>query len=164
MVGTSVFTSLNAGVSLQSLMALLGHVSAEMSLRYGRLFDQTVRAEYERALDLAKSRIGPLPEGRVRIPVSSDGDWREAPAIKSRLAGGYCLRAPAQGACPYANICEHCPSFRTDAAHLTVLGAQRVDTEALVADAEARGWIDEAERHRRLMARLDALLASDAAG
>jgi len=154
----------NAGVSLQSLMALLGHVSAEMSLRYGRLFDQTVRAEYERALDLAKSRIGPLPEGRVRIPVSSDGDWREAPAIKSRLAGGYCLRAPAQGACPYANICEHCPSFRTDAAHLTVLGAQRVDTEALVADAEARGWIDEAERHRRLMARLDALLASDAAG
>ncbi len=28
----------NAGVSLQALMALLGHVSAEMSLRYGRLF------------------------------------------------------------------------------------------------------------------------------
>jgi integrase len=35
----------NAGVSLQSLMALLGHVSAEMSLRYGRLFDATVRSE-----------------------------------------------------------------------------------------------------------------------
>src|SRR5215211_4301662 len=29
----------NAGVSLQVLMALLGHVSAAMSLRYGRLFD-----------------------------------------------------------------------------------------------------------------------------
>ena len=36
----------NAGVSLQSLMALLGHVSPEMSLRYARLFDATVRAEY----------------------------------------------------------------------------------------------------------------------
>jgi len=91
----------NAGVSLQSLMALLGHVSAEMSLRYGRLFDQTVRAEYERALDLAKARIGPLPEGPKRIPVASYGDWKAAPAIKARLAGGYCLRAPAQGACPY---------------------------------------------------------------
>ena len=33
----------NSGVSLQSLMAMLGHVSAEMSLRYGRLFDTTVR-------------------------------------------------------------------------------------------------------------------------
>src|SRR6266511_155542 len=46
----------NAGVSLQALMALLGHVSAEMSLRYGRLFDATVRADYEKALALAKQR------------------------------------------------------------------------------------------------------------
>ena len=145
-------------------MALLGHVSAEMSLRYGRLFDQTVRAEYERALDLAKARIGPLPEGRRRIPVASYDGWKAAPAIKARLAGGYCLRAPAQGACPYANICEHCPSFRTDAASVSVLAAQRVDAEALAKDAEARGWIDEADRHRRLIARLDTLLAEGQAG
>ncbi len=149
----------NAGVSLQSLMALLGHVSAEMSLRYGRLFDATVRTEYERALDLAKARIGSLPQGRTRIPLNDGGDWRQGPAIKARLAGGYCLRAPAQGACPYANICEHCPSFRTDAASVSVLAAQRVDAEALAADAEARGWIDEAQRHRRLIARLDSLLS-----
>lgn len=154
----------NAGVSLQSLMALLGHVSAEMSLRYGRLFDQTVRAEYERALELAKARIGALPDNKRRIPVSGDGDWRHAPAIKSRLAGGYCLRAPAQGACPYANICEHCPSFHADAASVSVLAAQRVDAEALAQDAEARGWIEEADRHRRLIARLDALLAEAEAG
>jgi integrase len=148
----------NAGVSLQALMALLGHVSAEMSLRYGRLFDTTVRAEYQRALDLAKANIGPLPDGPKRIPVFIDSDWRQAPAIKARLAGGYCLRAPAQGACPYANICEHCPNFRTDAASITVLSAQRVDAEALAADAEARGWIDEANRHRLLITRLDALM------
>ena len=154
----------NAGVSLQSLMALLGHVSAEMSLRYGRLFDQTVRAEYERALELAKARIGPLPDNKRRIPLRADGDWRDEPAIKSRLAGGYCLRAPAQGACPYANICEHCPSFRTDAASVSVLAAQRVDAEALAQDAEARGWIEEADRHRRLIARLDALLGEAEAG
>jgi hypothetical protein len=154
----------NAGVSLQSLMALLGHVSAEMSLRYGRLFDQTVRAEYERALDLAKARIGPLPERRTRIPVTGDGDWRQAPALKARLAGGYCLRAPAQGACPYANICEHCPNFRTDAASAAILSAQRVDAHALAADAEERGWIQEAERHRRLIARLDTLIGGSAAG
>jgi hypothetical protein len=44
-------------------MALLGHSSAEMSLRYGRLFDQTVRADYERALALAKERLGPVLPG-----------------------------------------------------------------------------------------------------
>lgn len=157
----------NSGVSLQSLMALLGHVSAEMSLRYGRLFDATVRAEYERALTLAKEQIGPLPAGapggRTALPLL-DGDWRQAPAIKARLAGGYCLRAEAQGPCPYANICEQCPSFRSDASHLAVLAAQRVDARALAADAAARGWSAEADRHRLLAERLDALIDQAEAG
>jgi hypothetical protein len=93
----------NAGCSLQSLMVMLGHVSAEMSLRYGRLFDATVRADYEKALALAKDRLGPvLPE---RAPVALNTEWREAPLIKARLAGGYCVRNVAQGTCAYANTC-----------------------------------------------------------
>jgi site-specific recombinase XerD len=148
----------NAGCSLQSLMAMLGHVSAEMSLRYGRLFDATVRADYERALALAKDRLGPvLPE---RTPVALNTDWRDAPLIKARLAGGYCVRTVAQGTCAYTNICEHCPNFRSDATFLPILLTQRADTAALVADAEARGWGDEAARHRRLIDRLDRLISN----
>jgi integrase len=156
----------NAGVSLQALMALLGHVSAEMSLRYGRLFDATVRTEYERALTLAKTHLGPVPQGRASLPLTdvTGGDWRDTPTVKARLAGGFCLRAPAQGACPYANICEHCPNFRTDAGYLPVLAAQRLDADALARDAEARGWIEEADRHHRLLARLDTLIAQAQAG
>ncbi|MHB8593381.1 MAG: tyrosine-type recombinase/integrase [Acidimicrobiales bacterium] len=147
----------NAGCSLQSLMAMLGHVSAEMSLRYGRLFDATVRADYEQALTLAKDRLGPvLPE---RTPVALNTDWRSAPLIKARLGGGYCVRTLAQGSCAYTNICEHCPNFRSDATFLPTLLTQRVDTEALVADAEARGWGEEAARHRRLIERLDRLIS-----
>jgi len=86
----------NAGVSLQSLMALLGHVSAEMSLRYGRLFDATVRAEYERALTAAKAHLGSLPTeppgGRTPLPVLA-GDWKQTPAAKARLAGKVTLSA-----------------------------------------------------------------------
>lgn len=160
----------NAGVSLQALMALLGHVSAEMSLRYGRLFDATVRTEYERALELAKQQVW-HPEapttnvgmsGRVQLPlaaITGGNDWRTTPLVKTRMAGGFCLRAPAQGACSYANICEHCPSYRADPASLPVLAAQRVDAQALAADAQQRGWIDEAERHHKLIERLDALIA-----
>jgi Phage integrase family len=157
----------NAGVSLQALMALLGHVSAEMSLRYGKLFDSTVRAEYERALTLAKQRLGTLPAGRTSLPLASitgGAEWKDTPAIKSRLAGGFCLRAPAQGACAYANICEHCPNFRTDTGYLPVLAAQKADTEQLAQDAEARGWISEADRHRKLIARLDDLISKTQAG
>jgi integrase len=152
----------NAGVSLQSLMALLGHVSAEMSLRYGRLFDATVRTEYERALTLAKQHLGPAMP--TAIPVTLTTDWRQAPAIKARLAGGFCVRAEAQGPCPYANICEHCPNFRTDATYLPVLAAQRLDAQALAADAQARGWVAEAERHRRLIERIDQLMSQTQAG
>ncbi|MGK2887593.1 MAG: tyrosine-type recombinase/integrase [Rhodococcus sp. (in: high G+C Gram-positive bacteria)] len=156
---------INAGVSLQALMALLGHVSTQMSLRYAHLFDSTVRTEYERALDLAKSHIGPLLTNKPQLPLTDvSGGWKDTTTIKSRLAGGYCLRAPAQGSCPYANICEHCPSFHTDTTHHAVLAAQRVDAADLAADAEKRGWIDEANRHHALVARLDSLISqSDSA-
>lgn len=140
----------NAGVSLQSLMALLGHVSAEMSLRYARLFDATVRAEYERALELAKTRLGPIPAGRTRLPMLTDGNWQEAPAVKARLAGGFCLRAPAQGACPYANICETCDNFVPGPEHLPTLRDQLSDIRQLRADAGQRGWADELKRHDRV--------------
>ena len=157
----------NSGVSLQALMALLGHVSAAMSLRYGRLFDATVRADYEKALTLAKSRLGPVLGERTSLPlldVTGGGDWREAPHLKTRLAAGYCVRTAAQGACSYANICEHCPSLRTDATFLPIFAAQRIDAATLAADAKARGWDQEATRHQALVARIDQLMThSDSA-
>jgi len=165
----------NSGCSLQALMQLLGHVSANMSLRYGRLFDTTVRAEYERALTQTKNQLATTPTpanapaaaGAVGVgsplpltDITGGADWKDTPTIKSRLAGGFCLRAPAQGTCPYANICEHCPNFRTDTGYLAVLGAQKADTLTLAADAEARGWGDEARRHRHLADRLDTLITA----
>ena len=59
---------------------------------------------------------------------------------------------------------EHCPSFHTDSTHLAVLAAQRVDAHDLADDAEKRGWIEEAERHRALVSRLDVLIAESEAG
>ncbi len=151
----------NSGVSLQALMALPGHVSAGMSLRYGRLFDATVRADYEKALTLVKSRLGPVLGERTSLPlldITGGADWREAPHLKTRLAAGYCVRTAAQGACSYANICEHCPSLRTDATFLPILAAQRTDAATLAADAKARGWDQEATRHQALVARIDQLM------
>jgi hypothetical protein len=39
-----------------------------------------------------------------------------------------------------------------------VLSAQLKDAELLANDAEQRGWGEEAERHRRLIARLERLI------
>ena len=92
-------------------------------------------------------------------PVALGTDWHDAGLIKARLAGGYCLRTLPQGACAYANICEHCPNYRSDVAFLPTLLAQRADVATLVADAEAGGWGEEAARHRRLIDRLDRLIS-----
>jgi hypothetical protein len=62
------------------------------------------------------------------------------------------------------NICEHCPNFRSDTTYLPVLAAQRTRAETLANDAEARGWISEADRHRKLIARLDFLISKAQAG
>jgi integrase len=153
----------NAGVSLQALMAILGHVSAEMSLRYGRLFDATIRTEYERALHLAKTRIGTLPAARrdrdeTNGPGRAAVDWRDTATLKTVLAGGHCLRAPIQGPCTYANICEHCPSFHPDVDHLDVLTRQRDIATTLADDATHRGWDSETERHLRLITRINTLI------
>ena len=39
-----------------------------------------------------------------------------------------------------------------------MLQLQRADAETLAADAAARGWGDQAARHRRLIDRLDLLI------
>ena len=75
-------------------MALLGHVSAEMSLRYGRLFDATVRTEYERALTLAKQRLGTLPEGRTALPLAGITGGAAGKTARSSSPGW-----PADSAC-----------------------------------------------------------------
>src|SRR6267154_321421 len=48
---------INAGMSLQALMALLGHVSTEMTLRYAALAAPTIRAAYEQAMGKARTRL-----------------------------------------------------------------------------------------------------------
>jgi hypothetical protein len=96
-----------------------------------------------------------LPEARPRRP---GGNWRELPLTKSRLAAGYCLRTAAQGACPYTNICEHCPNFRSEPSFLPILAAERAEAEALRADVERRGWGEESHPPPRPHRSLDALI------
>ena len=70
------------------------------------------------------------------------------------MASRFCLCAPAQSACTYANIYEHRSSYRAEPSSLPVLATQRVGAEPLAHDAEQRGWITEAERHQPLIVRL----------
>jgi integrase len=143
----------NAGMSMQALMALLGHTSPEMTLRYATLASPTLRDAYETAMGRMRPQLPLAPAGRPAIP--DRVQWLNSEMLKTRVAHGYCARELAAEACPYANICETCENFIPAAEFAHVLQAQLADVRALREDATTRGWTFEAARHQRVAASLE---------
>ena len=108
-VGKPLPTSFNSGMSLQTLMALLGHVSTEMSGYAG--LAPAVRTAYEEAMSKARLTLAIAPVGQPIIPGRIE--WLRAEMLKTRVAHGYCSRQLTAEACPYANICEQCDNYVT---------------------------------------------------
>jgi integrase len=142
----------NAGMSLQALMALLGHVTPEMTLRYATLASPTLRAAYDEAIGKARRRLPLIVAGRPAVPAKVE--WLRSEFLKTRVAHGYCSRHLAQEACPYANICEQCDNYVPAPEFAPALADQLTDVQALRTDAEQRGWASEVERHSRVIEQL----------
>jgi site-specific recombinase XerD len=143
----------NAGMSLQALMALLGHSSPEMTLRYAKLASPTVKAAYDQAIGKLARRIPLSAGGRVQVPDREA--WLHSEMLKTRVAHGYCSRDLVADACPYANVCETCPNYVTAAEFLPAIDDQLEDIRSLRDDAEERGWKSEVARHDRVIESLE---------
>ena len=138
----------NAGMSLQALMALLGHVTPQMTIRYATLASPTLRAAYDEAMGKMRRQFTLTPAGKPIIP--DKVSWLNSEMLKTRVAHGYCSRHQAAGACPYANICETCDNFVTGPEFAPALRDQLTDVQRLHADAQSRSWDSEAARHARV--------------
>jgi integrase len=138
----------NAGMSLQALMALLGHVTPQMTIRYATLASPTLRAAYDEAMGKMRRQFTLTPAGKPIIP--DRVTWLNSEMLKTRVAHGYCSRHQAADACPYANICETCDNFVTGPEFAPALREQLADIQHLHADAQSRGWDSEAARHERV--------------
>jgi site-specific recombinase XerD len=148
----------NAGMSLQALMALLGHVSTEMTLRYASLAAPAIRTAYEEAMNKARARLT-LPIAPIGQPIIPGRiEWLRTEMLKTRVAHGYCSRQLTAEACPYANICEQCDNYVTAPEFIPQLQAQLADITALRDDATERGWHTEVARHSRVIASIQAQL------
>lgn len=144
----------NAGMSLQALMNLLGHSSPEMTMRYAQLASPTLRAAYNQAIGKLRRRIPVAPViGGHAVP--NDVEWLRAEMLKTRVAHGYCSRDLAAEACAYANICETCSNFTTTPDFIPAITAQLDDIKALRDDADQRGWASETARHGRVIDSLE---------
>lgn len=147
----------NAGMSLQALMSLLGHVTPEMTLRYATLASPTLRAAYDEAIGKLRSSLPLMVDGRqARSPRV---DWIASEFLKTRLGAGTCSRHLAAGPCPYANICETCDNFVARPENAGVLQEQLADVQALRTDADRRGWTADVARHGRVAEAIEGHLA-----
>lgn len=147
-------TLINGGMSLQALMALLGHVTPEMTLRYAHLASDTIKDAYDDAMVKVRSRQPMLVAGAGGSFVPNRVEWLHAEMLKTRLAAGYCARHPAAGPCPYANVCEQCENFAPGQEFTGALTSQLADIVELRDDAEHRGWGSEVDRHNRVISRV----------
>ncbi len=144
-------TLINGGMSLHVLMALLGHVTPEMTLRYAHLASGTVKEAYDEAMHrMAPRHLVPLA-GPSAYSVPERVEWVHSEMLKTRLASGYCSRHPAAGPCQYANVCETCENFSPAPIFQGALRNQLADVVELRDDARDRGWTAEMERHQRVI-------------
>lgn len=166
-MGTSM---VNDNVPLTVIQEVLDHGSMEMTARYARLHDQTIKRQVQRWHERVNIR-----GERIALPV--DGPLEEAAWMKERIArakqalpNGYC-GLPLVQTCPHPNACLTCESFLTDGSFRAVHEQQQAETRRLLEKARKTNsvrLIEVLERDEHGLARildgLDAIAADDDAG
>lgn len=155
----SVGTALaEAGARTQTIMSILGHASASMSMVYAHISDPTVRKDYEKALASGASLAGPALDAVMKNDLSDDAlNWLQTNYYKTALELGHCLRLPEEGPCE-CDLYLNCGKFLTTSEYAPRMRAKIRVEERLAQDADARGWGREVERHEAIGRRLKGLL------
>jgi integrase len=130
-LGTSM---VNENIPLTVIQEVLDHGSMEMTARYARLHEQTIK----RAVTRWHQRVNIRGE---RIALPADGPLEEAAWMKERIArakqalpNGYC-GLPLVQSCPHPNAWLTCQSFLTDSSFRAVHEQQQGETRRLLEKA-----------------------------
>jgi integrase len=146
------------GAKLHTIMKVLGHSSASMSMVYAQISDREVLKDYQSVLSPGAVIAGPCAEDlrNGQMPQSSI-DWLKTNFFKTELELGHCLRLPQEGPCE-CDLYLSCAKFVTTPEYAPRLRRRRKQDLDLIEDARQRGWDKEVERHRCTMNRIDQLL------
>jgi len=150
----------NQGASLPTIMKMLGHQSADMTIRYAHIFDETLKSEYKSTIDNETIIAGGEYASQIKNNElrEDEVDWIKANFYKTYLAMGHCFHHTKEPMCDFADACYFCPKFVTTQNHLPTL-IDKYNTELkLIEDAENRGWEREIERHTHVMQRVKRLI------
>ncbi len=137
-------------MSLETIAALLGHHSLDMTLHYAKIANRTVADEYFAVTDKVEALYGhPAP-----LPAEAAGPkmTRLRREHYRMLGNGYCAR-PSQLDCTFESICETCTYFQPTIEFRPTLQRQRDD--AAIKDQTGRQQLFD-----QLLNRLDQNQAS----
>ncbi len=147
------------GARLPTIMRVLGHSSATMSMVYTHISDQTVLKDYQAVLGSSATLAGPGAEIiRAGELNKSEVDWLESNFFKTALELGHCLRLPQEGPCE-CDLYLKCAKFVTTKEYAPRLRRRHQLELQLIEDANARGWQREVERHHSALKQMEQLLA-----
>lgn len=152
-VGTSM---VNENIPLTVIQDVLDHGSMEMTARYARMREETVRQAVKRWHERVNIR-----GEQIALPV--DGPLEQAAWMKERIArakqalpNGYC-GLPLVQSCPHPNACLTCESFLTDGSFRAVHQQHQAETRRLLEKARKQGnlrLIEVLERDEESLARI----------
>ena len=152
-VGTSM---VNENIPLTVIQDVLDHGSIEMTARYARMREETVKQAVKRWHERVNIR-----GERIALPV--DGPLEQAAWMKERIArakqalpNGYC-GLPLVQSCPHPNACLSCESFLTDGSFRAVHEQQQAETRRLLEKARKNNnvrLVEMLERDEQSLARI----------
>lgn len=147
------------GARTQTIMKILGHKSAGMSMTYANISDPVVLADYQSVLQPGAVIAGPLADTLREGQLGQDAlDWLKTNFYKTELELGHCLRLPQEGPCE-CDLYLTCAKFVTTSQYAPRLRERLCLESQLADDARERGWEREADRHERVADRLRGLLS-----
>jgi len=146
------------GAKLHTIMKILGHSSASMSMVYAQISDREVLRDYQSVLSPGAMIAGPCAEAlRGGEMPQSSVDWLKTNFFKTELELGHCLRLPQEGPCE-CDLYLSCAKFVTTPEYAPRLRRRRKQELDLIEDAQQRAWGKEVERHRCTVQRIEQLL------
>ena len=146
------------GARIQTIMAILGHRSAQMSVTYSHVSDPVIKEQYEQIIAAGGRIAGPAAESLLANRLDQASlDWLKSNFFKTELELGHCLRLPQEGPCE-CDLYLRCSKFFTTSEYAPRLRARLAREQQLIDDAVERGWPREVERHTAISRRLCELL------
>jgi integrase len=160
---TKAVELINNGMSLIHVQKWLAHYSPEMTLRYARLLDATMREEWERVAKQGLFRFDRSGKPtKVQLADLANEDMIEWEYIRTHLDAvrvplGYCMKPLKLPCGSQLNPCLTCPYLCTTSAFLPEFERHMADTQAMIDRGQALGRTVWVEKNQSTFIRLESI-------